>query len=88
MESHIYKELTRTEQEKVVAASLSTRIVHSRLLTGGLFNTTYLVETVDCGTVVLRVGPINTHLLLPFERNLMEAECHTPCAYGSIPEDV
>ena len=76
MESHLYQELTQSEQEKVIAAALSTTILRSRLLTGGLFNTTYLVETADFGKVVLRVGPINTHLLLPFERNLMEAECH------------
>ena len=75
MESHLYKELTQTELEQVITAALSDEILHFRLLTGGLFNTTYLVETAAQGKVVLRVGPINSHMLLPFERNLMEAEC-------------
>ena len=43
------------------------------LLSGGLFNTTYRLETVT-KTAILRLGPVNRHLLLPYERNLMAAE--------------
>lgn len=87
MESHLYKELTRNELERVIADALRTKVLTSKLLTGGLFNTTYLLDTADCGKVVLRVGPINRHLLLPFERELMEAECHvySLCREKGIP---
>lgn len=76
MESHLYQELTGSQLDAAVRSALGTSVLQAKLLTGGLFNTTYLVDTADCGRVVLRVGPINTHLLLPFERTLMEAECH------------
>ena len=42
-------------------------------LSGGLFNTTYRLET-EKSRVILRLGPVNRHLLLPYERGLMEAE--------------
>lgn len=46
-----------------------------RLLEGGLFNTTYLVSrTNPPGKYVLRIGPVNRHLVLPYERKLMQAE--------------
>lgn len=59
----------------------------ARLLTGGMFNTTYLVETEGCGKVVLRLGPVNRHLLMPFEHRLMEAEAYVYalCAARGIP---
>lgn len=44
-------------------------------LEGGLFNTTYLVALKEARRrLVLRAGPVNTHLLLPFERRLMHTE--------------
>ena len=42
-------------------------------LSGGLFNTTYRLET-EKSKVILRLGPVNRHLLLPYERNLMASE--------------
>lgn len=59
----------------------------ARLLTGGLFNTTYLVDTADQGRTVLRVGPVNRHLLMPFEHRLMEAETqvYALCEQAGIP---
>lgn len=76
MESHLYQELTNEELERVISDALRTKIQNAKLLTGGLFNTTYLVDTADCGRVVLRVGPVNRHLLMPFEYDLMESEEH------------
>lgn len=72
--SALYQPLTEAELVRVVAAGLHTRPVSQKLLTGGLFNTTYLVNTAHCGKVVLRMGPVNRHLLMPFEQHLMESE--------------
>lgn len=51
--------------------------VKATLLSGGMFNTTYRVtgkeQELD---VVLRLGPVNQHLVLRFEENLMEAEAY------------
>ena len=87
MDSYLYKELTDAELARIIDEALHTGITASKLLTGGLFNTTYLVDTADCGRVVLRVGPVNRHLLMPFEHELMEAEEHAyaRCRERGIP---
>ena len=72
--SSVYRDLTAEELRAVVEGSLHTKIILAEHLTGGLFNTTYRIETTDCGTVVLRAGPVNRHLLMPFEHDLMESE--------------
>lgn len=48
-------------------------LVSYKLLDGGLFNTTYRLET-PTRSVILRLGPVNTEFLLPYEHHLMEAE--------------
>lgn len=70
-----------------MSEALGTEMRSARLLTGGMFNTTYLVETEGYGKVVLRLGPVNRHLLMPFEHRLMEAEAHVYalCAARGIP---
>lgn len=62
------------------------RVRTSRLLDGGLFNTTYRVETTAYD-VVLRMGPVHPELLLPFEENLMAAETYVDrlCHKNGIP---
>jgi aminoglycoside phosphotransferase (APT) family kinase protein len=75
--SKIYKELTREEIIKVVSDLFGNdiRIVDCSLLKGGVFNTTYLVKTnSDRNGIVLRVAPINRHLLYDFEKSMMAAE--------------
>lgn len=72
--SALYRELTECEISRIAASALHTRAVSYRLLSGGLFNTTYLLNTTDCGKVVLRAGPVNRQLLMPFEHRLMESE--------------
>lgn len=72
--SSVYRDLTAEELRAVVEGSLRTKIIAAEHLTGGLFNTTYRIETTDCGTLVLRAGPVNRHLLMPFEHDLMESE--------------
>ncbi len=61
----------------------------AKLLAGGLFNTTYLVSIGEQAPrkLVLRLGPVNRHLLLDFEQNLMPAEQYIDsiCARRGIP---
>lgn len=52
---------------------LGEEMTAAQILSGGLFNTTYRLETKH-RNVILRLGPVNRHLLLPYERNLMAAE--------------
>lgn len=87
MTSSLYRELTDNELNFLVSKSLKTEIVSAQLLTGGLFNTTYLVETAKYGKTVLRVGPVNRHLLMPFEHHLMEAEeyVYSLCSAYEVP---
>ena len=85
--SSVYRDLTEKELRDVVEGSLHTEITAAEHLTGGLFNTTYRIETADLGTVVLRAGPVNRHLLMPFEHDLMESETevYRLCRAKGIP---
>ena len=74
MNSSLYRELSAKELHNVIANALHDELHSYRLLTGGLFNTTYLADTAEHGRVVLRIGPVNRHLLMPFEHDLMKAE--------------
>jgi len=85
--SNLFRELTASELDVVAAAHLNTTNYRAELLKGGMFNTTYLLTPGVGEKAVLRVGPVNRHLLLPFEENLMEAERHVyeRCAPLGIP---
>lgn len=69
--------LFRAEPEeklrKAAQRYLGEDMTAAHILSGGLFNTTYRLET-QTRTVILRLGPVNRHLLLPYERGLMAAE--------------
>lgn len=84
--SSIFKELTRQELSEIVGAQFHTNQFSSSILSGGMFNTTYFLE-VDCKKHVLRAGPVNRHLLVPFEQGLMEAEnlFNNLCKKQNIP---
>ncbi|MBR6772371.1 MAG: aminoglycoside phosphotransferase family protein [Clostridia bacterium] len=85
--SYLFRELTEAEIRAVSEQVLpKERVVEYELLKGGLFNTTYKIET-DKSRIVLRVGPVNRELLLPFEHNLMAAECEVDriCERFGIP---
>lgn len=86
-ESEIYRELSDKKLNELVETALQTKMVSARLLSGGLFNTTYLVDTEKYGKTVLRLGPVNRHLLMPFEHRLMEAEkyVYDLCTEQDIP---
>lgn len=77
MASLIYKEISQAEIEKIAADlyGCQTVVEEARILKGGLFNTTYFVKTDrNPNGVVLRVGPVNRHLLFDFEKDMMAAE--------------
>ncbi len=85
--SRIFKELSSAEIKKVIANAFGsdTKIIDCSLMKGGVFNTTYLVKTeVDSNGIVLRVAPINRHLLFDFENSMMAAE---PLFYKTLKEN-
>lgn len=87
MNSSLYLELSKEELRKLISKTLNTDINSAKLLTGGLFNTTYYIDTMKYGSVVLRAGPVNRHLLLPFEHSLMQAEqlVYKLCREAQVP---
>ncbi|GAA0068639.1 hypothetical protein UT300003_01620 [Clostridium sardiniense] len=87
--SRIYGELSKEELSKIVENyfGIGTKF-KAKLISGGLFNTTYHIEIFkDKQQVILRVGPINRNLLLPFENNLMKGEeyVYKLCIDNEIP---
>ncbi len=72
--SSLFAIVTDEQIRSIIKKVLHTDVVGYELLSGGLFNTTYFVKAADCGDVILRVGPINRHLLLHFEKDMMTAE--------------
>lgn len=87
--SNLYQELTAFEIQTIINHfTNSTLSIQSQLLSGGMFNTTYLISAQDTASKwVLRVGPINRHLLLYYEHHLMVGEAHvnTLCQQNGIP---
>lgn len=84
--SLLYQELTPAELSAIVHRNFNTRAFEAALLDGGMFNTTYRIN-IDGASYVLRMGPVNRHLLLPFERNLMtgEVEFYRRCREAGLP---
>lgn len=73
--SFLFEEISDKQIQQIFWEKLGMETLKSvSLLDGGLFNTTYLVQGEDQIRYVLRLGPVNRHLLLDFEQNLMEAE--------------
>ncbi len=87
MKSLLRREMSADELRDVTRAVLRAELLSAEPLSGGLFNTTYLVDTDRYGKTVLRLGPVNRHLLLPYEHALMEAEIevYRICAERGIP---
>lgn len=84
--SLLYQELTQTELAAIVQKHFATAVFKATRLEGGMFNTTYRMEAAGAA-YVLRMGPINRHLLLPFERRLMEGETefYRQCRAAGLP---
>lgn len=87
--SALFQEVSPETVKAVFSASLGVDQIHSaRLMEGGLFNTTYLVSFGPEGKqAILRLGPVNRHLLMGFEGNLMNAEAvfYALCRQNEIP---
>ena len=77
-QSSLFKEVSIESIRDIFDCALLENVIwEARLLDGGLFNTTYMVEYGSAHKkAVLRLGPINRHLLMGFEENLMEAEIY------------
>ncbi len=81
--SSLFKELSQDEILSVVNKDFQhDELITYDLMKGGAFNTTYLL-TLRSGKYVLRAGPVNRHLILPFEYCLMPAENYV---YGLLAE--
>lgn len=74
--SSLFQEIDLELIRKIVSYHLHAENIRDVKLTdGGLFNTTYrLVCEPGNRKVILRLGPVNRHLLMGFEEHLMEAE--------------
>jgi len=86
--SNLFMELDETGIAEIINCNFDeVDGFQCELLSGGMFNTTYLVTFQSGKKVVLRVGPINRRLLLPFEENLMRAEeyVYNLCKTINIP---
>ena len=78
MDAKIVKTPEPAELDRMVSAAFPAwKTYRTTMLKGGLFNTTYTLESDDAPgeKYVLRVGPVRRELLLPYEHHLMDAEC-------------
>ena len=72
--SRLFEAISEDRLQKCARVYLGEELRCAKLLDGGLFNTTYRLET-EHQTAILRLGPVNRQYLLPYERRLMDAEC-------------
>ena len=86
-QSSLFRALTEQELARILSAALHTSAAEAQLVAGGMFNTTYAIRTEAGDDVILRAGPVNRHLLLPFEHDMMQTEAlmYQICAEHGIP---
>lgn len=75
--SRIYQELELKDIELIMKKSFEndTLVDSYDFLKGGLFNTTYVIKTLNpTKKLVLRVAPIREELLLNYEKSMMKSE--------------
>lgn len=89
IKSSLFQEISLENMKGIFKSALRENLIwETNLLDGGLFNTTYLVEYgLQHKKAVLRLGPVNRHLLMGVERKLMEAEnyVYSECRNVGIP---
>lgn len=86
--SSLFRELTGAELAAITARCFAPLgLAGAELLSGGLFNTTYMLTLTDGQRLVLRAGPVNRGLLMDYERGMMRAEAHVYalCEERGIP---
>ncbi len=71
--SRLFKTVSQHQLMQCCRRYLKEELVSAKLLEGGLFNTTYRLETAE-RSAILRLGPVNREYLLPYEQRLMDAE--------------
>lgn len=74
MASKLFREESFEVLSCIAFKHFGEHIISAELLHGGLFNTSYKLLFHNKSPVVLRLGPIHTELLLPFEMHLIRAE--------------
>lgn len=88
-QSSLFQEVSDDVIKQIFCESLGEeQIWETKLLEGGMFNTTYLVSYgSESQKAVLRLGPVNRQLLMGFEKNLMKAEVevYSACKKTGIP---
>lgn len=88
-QSNLFREISAGTIRDIFINALQEDIIwETALLDGGLFNTTYLVEYgLSHQKAVLHLGPVNRHLIMGFEENLMAAEnyAYSLCHAAGIP---
>lgn len=88
-QSSLFEEVSVDTIQKIFESALQEKIIwETRLLEGGLYNTTYYVEYGGAHQkAVLRLGPVNSHLIMGYEENLMQAEVYvySVCQSMEIP---
>lgn len=75
--SKLFKELSNNEMNSLISNNFTsnTEIIESKLLVGGLFNTTYFFQLAKPSKkIVCRLSPINSELLYNFEKCMMSHE--------------
>lgn len=75
--SNVFKELTGDQIHRIVCDlyGFEVHILKYNILKGGYFNTTYFIKTDQHEKgIVIRVAPVNRHLLFDFEKDMMSAE--------------
>ena len=84
--SKLYLPLTKEQLDAIVKTVFGVEKYTAHLIEGGLFNTTYELNVLFTRHI-LRVGPINRHLLVPYEHHLMAAEnfAYTQMKHAGIP---
>lgn len=89
VQSSLFKEVAIGTIKRIFESLLKEDMIwEAQLLDGGMFNTTYLViYGMEHKKAVLRLGPVNRHLIMGFEENLMKAEVYiySVCQNIGIP---
>ncbi|MHB1154098.1 MAG: aminoglycoside phosphotransferase family protein [Eubacteriales bacterium] len=72
--SSLFCELSEDVLRNIIAKKLQQNIMSYELVSGGLFNTTYKINTDQGKHIIMRAGPVNRHLLMYYEHDLMRTE--------------
>lgn len=72
--TNLQRQPEKTELDKLIERHFNTTEYTATPLSGGMINTSYRIRLSDGGQWVLRIGPPDKSILLPYERRLPSAE--------------